>query len=363
MTEMSLIIDRRGYELSIERQCLRVQRDGKLLERIPLRFMQSLVVRANARLDSLTLQRLAEANVAVTLMSGGRHRSPTVWSGNNRVRIRRQQFRTAEHEQRCLGIAKHILARRLTVMCGVIKSLEEQALSWPFFEPQDLDRWITRIDQAQSLAQLRGVEGSLSREWFQGLTQCVSSEWEFTGRNRRPPRDPVNALLSLSYTLFMAQITQCVQAQGLDTALGFLHEPEPGRPSLVLDLIEPWRPLIDRFVLQLLPQFTPADFTDSSDGVRMAKDARSRFFQHWQAWLESPLPPAFAPPNLVFNEHWPIADDATAWRMAFQMTRSFSSLIGIADTTDHEHWMDWYHQPPGTEMDETEEVDDGPTDE
>lgn len=352
MADLNLIIDHRGYELSTERQCLRVQRDGKLEERIPLRFLKSLVVRANTRLDSLTLQRLAEANVAITFMNSGPHRTATVWSGNNRIRIRRQQYRAAEEADRCTGIARHILARRLTVMGGVINALEEQNLSWSFFEPRVLDDWMARFDRAGTLAQLRGVEGSLSRNWFQGIGTHIPDKWRFTGRNRRPPRDPVNALLSLSYTLFMAQVTQCIQAQGMDTALGFLHEPEAGRPSLALDLIEPWRPLLDLFVLQLLPEFEVSDFTESREGVRLGKAARSRFFDRWQQWLEAPLPGNFSPQNLVFNENWQIDSDATAWSMTLQMTRSFSSLITIADTSDGEHWMDWYKAHPGAELEE-----------
>jgi CRISPR-associated protein Cas1 len=97
-----------------------------------------------------------------------------------------------------------------------------------------------------------GQEGAAAIAYFQGLAQIIAPRWGFCGRNRGPPRDPVNALLSLCYTLAAQTILRTLQRKGFDPALGFLHPPEAGRHSLVLDALEPIRPEIDRFVLQLL---------------------------------------------------------------------------------------------------------------
>lgn len=104
-----------------------------------------------------------------------------------------------------------------------------------------------------------------------------------TGRNRRPPRDPVNALLSLGYTLLGAEMLSAVQEAGLDPALGFLHGIVPGRESLVLDLIEPLRPGVDALVLRLLEQVvTPAHFTRHPvQGCRLNKEGWGLFYPAW----------------------------------------------------------------------------------
>ena len=117
--------------------------------------------------------------------------------------------------------------------------------------------------------------------------------WEFKERNRRPPRDPVNALLSLSYTLAGNSIGQLASTRGLDISLGFLHAPLNGRPSLALDLLEPVRPWIDQWIWQQVDKglLTPKQFSNNLEqGCRLDKEGRQAFFSAWydeaEPWLE-----------------------------------------------------------------------------
>ena len=129
-----------------------------------------------------------------------------------------------------------------------------------------------------------GIEGQVAHAWFGLLTQTLNGAWKFTGRNRRPPLDPVNALLSLGYTLVGAEIHQCVMAAGLDPSLGFLHQPAAGRESMVLDLTEIVRAGVDHFALSHIDPAGPdqADFYyREAEGCRLSKAARPRFYGAW----------------------------------------------------------------------------------
>jgi CRISPR-associated protein Cas1 len=156
-----------------------------------------------------------------------------------------------------------------------------------------LERQRLALAEAPNLPALMGLEGAAAAAWFGWLADHLPAHWKFAGRNRRPPRDPVNALLSLGYTLLGAEMLSVVQEAGLDPALGFLHGVAPGRESLMLDLIEALRPGVDMFVLGLLDTtLTPDLFTRQPvQGCRMNKEGRALFYPAWanarRAW---PLP-------------------------------------------------------------------------
>lgn len=136
------------------------------------------------------------------------------------------------------------------------------------------------IDAKASEPAIRGVEGRAARVYFEGLTALFPAELGFTGRNRKPPRDPVNAALSLSYVLLYADAAIAAHQAGLDPFVGFLHKPEFGRHSLACDLMEPARPLVDRFVLDLFESglFTLKSFSTTDTGCFISKNARSVFY-------------------------------------------------------------------------------------
>src|SRR5690606_36578053 len=132
----------------------------------------------------------------------------------------------------------------------------------------------TGIDRTESLDGIRGVEGAGSAAYFSGLGAAIRNpEFAFSGRNRRPPRDPMNACLSFGYSLLTATLTDTCERVGLDPMVGALHDLEYGRPSLALDLVEEWRPvLVDSTVLRLVNrrQLTPRDFGPPERDLRDA---------------------------------------------------------------------------------------------
>ena len=154
---------------------------------------------------------------------------------------------------------------------------------------------LDRIKSAQSVAELDGVEGAAAREYFQGLMHFNKSDLVWDGRKRHPAEDPLNALLSFAYTLLMQEVAALIEGVGLDPFLGFLHQLDYGRPSLALDVIEPFRhPIADRLVLQLVNRHIMGmdDFVkrDDRQGLFLKPDALIKFFECHEKWmLHKPL--------------------------------------------------------------------------
>jgi len=144
-----------------------------------------------------------------------------------------------------------------------------------------------RVQQAASVEAVMGMEGDAASAYFGVFNELLRSNgFTFSGRARRPPTDPVNALLSFTYTLIAHECASALQGVGLDPYVGFLHKDRPGRMSLALDLMEEFRaPWADRFVLTLINrrQVKPNDFiTEASGAVRMTEDARKALLTAWQ---------------------------------------------------------------------------------
>jgi len=163
------------------------------------------------------------------------------------------------------------LARRT---CPTLKSLDAQ-----------LARDLAQLPAVTSLSSLRGHEGAASARWHTALKELFPPRLPYPGRRHRPAPDPVNALLSLGYTLLLARVQAAVCALGLDPLLGFYHQPRPGKPALVCDLMEPFRaPVVDQLVVALVRQgvFQAQHFRRSPAGVRLVGDHFRRFVKAFE---------------------------------------------------------------------------------
>ena len=160
----------------------------------------------------------------------------------------------------------------------------------------DLSQSEKHLFQVYNNNSLMGIEGGASKEYFAKWRGLWDKTWGFKERNRRPPRDPVNALLSLSYTLAGNQMGQLATSYGFDLSLGFLHVPFRARPSLALDLLEPVRPWVDQWLLEKVQNgwLSPKQFYSNSEvGCRLDKEGRSAFYAAWydeaESWLLSQM--------------------------------------------------------------------------
>lgn len=238
----------------------------------------------------------AESGVALTyLTDSGRliARVDAPRSGN--VLLRREQFRRAEQAAHCLPLARAFIAGKIhNARNGVLRaareSNDEADVAALNVAAARLGEHVESLPAADSLDGVRGREGDSARSYFAAFPRMIRwrrDELGMNGRSRRPPLDPVNALLSFTYALMTHDCVAALTAAGLDPDVGFLHVDRPGRPSLALDLVEEFRTLIaDRLVLTLINrrQIGPTDFVRRDGGaVEMSADARKTLVQAYVA--------------------------------------------------------------------------------
>ncbi len=276
---------------------VRVEKENRL--RLPIHTLDGIVCFGAISMSPFLMHHCAENNVAVSFLSQygkflARIQGPV--SGN--VLLRREQYRTADKPEAAVNIARHMLIGKIanarTVLRRAQRDHGEKENSKPSCNElvkaeQRLRQYIQRLEKPMPIDQLRGNEGEAAASYFAEFPKLITVNDEafaFTGRNRRPPTDPINALLSFTYTLLVHDCRSALEGVGLDPCVGYLHTDRPGRPSLALDLMEEFRAVLaDRLVLSLINrrQIQSKDFKDSAGGaVTMTDDARKTLLTTWQ---------------------------------------------------------------------------------
>lgn len=287
----ALYIDRSGLDIELDGHSLLIlSPDAPSPSRVPIAQVDFLLLNARNRIDARILARLIEQGSTVVLLSGrGGGRSVSL-SGQRHGEAQRRLAQYQAHGDPAfrLRAAKRVLSAKF---CNQHRLLR-QALATRPDERYALTRGLAALRAAhrslkgaQSLESLRGIEGAAASAYFAAYAALLPQDAGFTGRNRRPPRDPVNALLSLGYTLLMADARNALHRVGLDPLIGALHELEHHRDALACDLIEPFRPEVDRLVWRLMAErtLTPSQFEHSAAGCFLNKTGRGHFYAAWEA--------------------------------------------------------------------------------
>ncbi|CAB3395683.1 type I-C CRISPR-associated endonuclease Cas1c [Kyrpidia spormannii] len=229
--------------------------------RIPLYHLQGIVVLGRVSLTSPLLARCAADGRSVAVLnSRGRflYRIEGRQSGN--VLLRVAQHRLFREPAKAVPIVQAILAGKMhnsrQVLLRAARDVSEETVRSELQQTAgEISRDLRRLPQVCDLDALRGMEGINAKRYFGQFSNLLRGDgtWRFTGRNRRPPRDPVNAVLSFLYSLLGNDCTSAVEAAGLDPQIGYLHALRPGRPALALDLMEELRPILaDRTAITLI---------------------------------------------------------------------------------------------------------------
>jgi CRISPR-associated protein Cas1 len=260
--------------------------------RIPVINIEGIVTFGYMGASPGLMKLCTDNNVSLTFLSpNGRFVSRIQGQTRGNVLLRKAQYQLAENEQWTLHVAQVMIGgkiqnyrnilRRYIRDYGDNKEVEATAKA--------LDSFKRDVFQSTDKTQLIGIEGMAANRYFEVLPLLMTQQREgfpFTGRNRRPPKDAVNAMLSLAYTLVTNDITAALETVGLDPYVGFLHTLRPGRASLSLDMVEELRAYLgDRFVLSLINrrQITPSDFLYQGEkGVVLTDNGRRTFITAWQ---------------------------------------------------------------------------------
>lgn len=260
--------------------------------RIPIHTLDSIICFGVVSMSPYLMHHCAEKNVAVSFLSEygkflARVQGPV--SGN--VLLRREQYRVADHPEKATAIAQNMLVGKIANARAVLRRAQRDhgACDKKESMQQRLGHYLNRLKRPLPLDELRGNEGEAAASYFSAFPHLITvsdEAFSFSGRNRRPPTDPVNALLSFAYTLLVHDCRSALEGVGLDPCVGYLHADRPGRPSLALDLMEEFRAfLADRLVLSLInrKQIQRKHFNDSTGGaVSMTDDARKTLLASWQ---------------------------------------------------------------------------------
>lgn len=276
---------------------LQVKENDKVVQEVRVGETCQVSLMGNVQITTQAVQSLCEAEVPVCYFSqGGWFYGITVGLNERNVFLRRSQFRLAEQEYFALSLARRLVA-------GKVRN-QRTLLQRNHIEPDKrtlagLKEMAERAECASRLDELLGIEGNAARLYFGAFAGMVKPDedvdtagfcFDFEGRNRRPPRDPMNALLSLGYSLLAKDLTVACYAVGFDPYVGYYHQPRFGRPALALDLMEPFRPLIaDSAALTAVNtgMVTAQDFVRAGSAVALTAGGRKGFLRAYELRMDT----------------------------------------------------------------------------
>ena len=272
-----------------------VSRKDEVTARFPLLNLEGIVTFSYAGATPALMGECAKQGIQLTFMTpSGRFLARVNGMSQGNVLLRREQYRIADSDTRSCQIARNMITGKAFNARWVLeRALRDHALridqAAVKAASKRIQQLMTQIRQAETLDSLRGLEGDAAVQYFSVFDELILSQkidFTFDGRNRRPPQDNVNAMLSFAYTLLANDCAAALEAVGLDAYVGFLHRDRPGRKSLALDLEEELRaPFADRLVLTLINNRIIQDkhFDRQESGVVLLNDAgRKLFLKHWQ---------------------------------------------------------------------------------
>jgi CRISPR-associated protein Cas1 len=295
VTGHGLTVGKTGEVLQIREYGKGKGKASKVVQEVRVNEISQVNVFGNIQLTAATIQGLCWAEKPLAHFSfGGWFYGLTQGLGLKNVFLRRAQFRRAEEDAFCLRVARDIVASKIRNQRTL---LQRNHIEPPKVALLRMKRMAEQARDASDLDELLGIEGSAARFYFENFAGMIKTEdehdsnrFDFAGRNRRPPRDPVNALLSFAYSLLAKDLTIICHSIGFDPFVGFYHQPRFGRPALALDLMEGFRPLVaDSSVLNALNtrMVTNDDFIRVGNAVALTPAGRKGFIRAYEQRIDT----------------------------------------------------------------------------
>jgi len=285
---LPLYVQHPGARVTKDGECLKVFDRDTLLGEARIVETSHVVLFGAVQVSAQVVQEMCKRGIPISyLSSGGWFYGLTAGMAHKNVELRRCQYAAAADDTTCLTLARRFVQAKIA-NCRTI--LRRNHAAAPDTVLQDLKNDGQHAGQAQSCEELLGIEGTAARRYFAEFSGMLKDPqgdlaFDFEGRNRRPPRDPVNALLSLAYAMLVREWTATLLAVGLDPFLGFYHQPRYGRPALALDLMEEFRPLVaDSVVLTAINngEVRASDFIGRMGAVALTPEGRRRFIETYE---------------------------------------------------------------------------------
>ena len=291
----TLFVTSEDIYLSLDGENVVANRDRQEVARYPLHTLSGIVSFSYSGASPALMGACTQRGVSLAFCTPrGRFLARVTGESSGNVLLRRTQYRIADDPGPCCRIARSmIFGKTYNARWSIERTLRDHRLRLDAAAltavSAQLKELLPRMIEETSLDRLRGLEGAGATLYFGVFDQLILGEkplFSFQTRNRRPPLDPVNAMLSFAYSLLTHDCASALESVGLDAYVGFLHRDRPGRTSLALDLMEELRPcMADRFVLTLINNrvIHKKDFEFRENGAVFLNDAgRRAFLKHWQ---------------------------------------------------------------------------------
>lgn len=309
----ALYLNTPGYRVGCSDEVLRIKEKDRTVDEVRMRDVSHVALFGNIQLSTQAIQSLCELEIPITYFSmGGWFYGITRGHGLKNIFLRVEQFRRAGDEGTCLSLARRFVHGKIRNHRTLLMRNHLEPPEGPIAK---LKRAADDAMEAASTEELLGIEGAAASQYFQHFSgmikvagddldqppaplsspsnsgsQQLAFNFDFASRNRRPPTDPVNAMLSLAYSMLSKDCTIAALSVGFDPYLGFYHQPRFGRPALALDLMEEFRPLIaESVVLSAINNrvITEKDFVRAGRAVNLSATGRKKFFQSYEQRMSS----------------------------------------------------------------------------
>jgi CRISP-associated protein Cas1 len=279
-------------------QALLVEKDGKRLASRPMKDIETVVLFGGAQASSQALLSLVERGCTVSLLTqAGHFRGSVVAAFGKNVRLRMVQHEKSRDPAYLTDWCRQLVRAKILHSARLLLDYHYSANNPLRLERTDeFTGILDRLKTAKTVESIRGFEGLAARKYFTHLGEALTGGWKFPGRRYYPATDPVNALLSLGYSFVCREIQGLLQAHDFDPYIGFFHAVEYGRPSLALDLVEPFRIAVaDRLALRLLNRkvFRPEDFEsrEGKPGCYLTREGMKVFIRRYEEYVSQSVRP------------------------------------------------------------------------
>lgn len=279
--EQGTCVQKKGERIMVTKQ-------SQSLMEFPVSNIEGIALMGNVQITTQALHFLLARGIDVSHYTYSvRYLGQTAAESSKNIFLRISQYELFKNEERRRNFARTIVENKIENQLRMIRGYRWENYAWKNDVIQ-IEKLKSRIQSTETLNELLGIEGMCSNIYFRSFGHMFRCEFEFHGRNRRPPKDPINVIISLGYTFLTKEVCAALEAESFEPYLGFLHGIRYGRKSLALDIVEEFRqPVIDRMTLKLFNKhmISRYDFETDQGRIVLNKDGFSKFCSEYEKWM------------------------------------------------------------------------------
>ena len=271
-----------------------VEKNNMRLAEIQVQNITDLSIIGNVQITTQALHMLMDHGIDISFFSySGNYLGQISSESSKNIFLRFSQYELYQDLEKRLEIARTIVMNKIENQIRMIRNFNWKDVEYDYRpDVKELKRLQGLLPDKKTSNEIMGIEGSCSAVYFSCYGNMFKSDLKFTKRSKRPPRDPVNIILSLAYTLLTKEVTAALDSESFETYLGFLHGIRYGRKSLALDIVEEFRqPVVDRLVVTLFNKrmLGELDFETQEENIVLTEDGFKKFCREYEKWMKSPV--------------------------------------------------------------------------